>query len=188
MTLLTLLEIIATTAGLTHVYLLTREKIIAWTFGIVTVAIYVYIFFVSKLYSDAILHVFYIFINAFGWYNWARRKGDAPVVQITRLTPSGLGVLAAMVFSGTFAWGWLMDTRTDADFAYFDAFIAVASLAAQFLLTRKKIDNWAIWISVDLVAIPIYLLKGLHVTTALYFVYLVLCISGMIEWKKSMRR
>lgn len=72
--LLTILEIIATVSGLIHVFLLTREKIIAWPFGILTVSVYVYIFFVSRLYSDAILHVFYIGLNSYGWYNWAKRK------------------------------------------------------------------------------------------------------------------
>ncbi|MFQ5448494.1 MAG: nicotinamide riboside transporter PnuC [Saprospiraceae bacterium] len=185
LSLLTILEIIATICGLIHVFLLTREKIIAWPFGIATVTIYVYIFFASRLYSDAILHVCYIAINSYGWYNWARRKENVTEVKISRLRPSGIAILAAIVFAGTLAWGYLMDTNTDASFAYYDAFTTVASFTAQYLLTQKKIDNWAVWIAVDLVAIPIYLLKGLYVTSGLYFVYLLLCISGLIEWRKT---
>ncbi len=184
---LTILEIIATICGLIHVFLLTREKTIAWPFGIATVTIYVYIFFVSKLYSDTILHVCYIAINSYGWYNWTRRKNDVAEVKISRLRLSGIAILAAIVCAGTIAWGYFMDTNTDASFAYYDAFTSVASFSAQYLLTQKKIDNWAVWIAVDLVAIPIYLLKGLYVTSGLYFVYLLLCISGLIEWWKTFK-
>lgn len=185
---LTLLEIIATASGLVHVFLLTREKIIAWPFGIITVTIYVYLFYVSRLYSDAILHVFYIGLNSFGWYNWARRTGNHAEVLITRLKANWTAALTAAIVIGTIGWGYIMDTQTDADFAYFDAFTTVASLFAQYLLTQKKIDNWIIWIAVDMVAIPIYLLKGLYFTSGLYAVYLALCISGFMEWRKLRRQ
>lgn len=181
---LTFLEIVATVSGLIHVFLLTREKIIAWPFGIITVTIYVYLFYVSRLYSDAILHVFYIVLNSFGWYNWAKRTDDHAEVLITRLKTNWTAALAVAIVTGTFGWGYIMDTQTDADFAYFDAFTTVASVFAQYLLTQKKIDNWIIWIAVDLVAIPIYLLKGLYFTSGLYTVYLILCISGFLEWRK----
>lgn len=184
--LLTILEIIATVSGLIHVFLLTREKIIAWPFGILTVSVYVYIFFVSRLYSDAILHVFYIGLNSYGWYNWAKRKGTVAEVAVTRLSRMNLAAVSGVILLGTLAWGRFMDANTDADFAYFDAFTTVASLIAQYLLTQKKIDNWVIWILVDLVAIPIYLLKGLYLTSGLYLVYLLLCISGWLEWRRTM--
>ncbi|TAK31072.1 MAG: nicotinamide riboside transporter PnuC [Saprospiraceae bacterium] len=186
--LLNFLEIIATACGLVHVFLLTREKVIAWPFGIATVSIYVYIFFASRLYSDAILHVCYIFINSYGWYNWARRKDALAEVKISRMRPSEIAILAAIIFAGSIAWGYFMDNNTDADFAYYDAFTTVASLSAQYLLTQKKIENWAVWIVVDLVAIPIYLLKELYVTSGLYFVYLLLCISGLMGWWKTLRQ
>ncbi len=184
--LMTVLEIVATASGLIHVFLLTREKIIAWPFGILTVTLYVYIFYASKLYSDAILHVFYIVLNCFGWYNWARREEEKEEVVIGRLSANLLALLAGTIILGALGWGYVMRTYTNADFAYFDAFITVSSLLAQYLLTQKKIDNWIIWIIVDLVAIPIYLLKGLYFTSGLYVVYLLLCISGFLAWRKTM--
>lgn len=187
MELLTALEWVATICGLIHVFLLTREKIIAWPFGIVTVAIFVYIFYVSKLYSDTILHVFYIFINIYGWYNWSKRKEELSLVKISRLNTNSILILLAIIFFGTLGWGYFMDTQTDASFAYPDAFTTVASLSAQYLLTQKKIENWIIWIAVNLVAMPIYLIKGLHVTSGLYFVYLILAVMGLMEWRRVMR-
>lgn len=184
---LTILEIVATVSGLIHVFLLTREKIIAWPFGILTVALYVYIFYSTRLYSDAILHIFYIALNSFGWYNWARRRGNQEEVVISRLLPSQLALSTGVITVGALCWGYIMFTYTDADFAYFDAFIIVASLLAQYLLTQKKIDNWVMWIIVDLVAIPIYFLKGLYFTSGLYVVYLLLCISGLLTWRSIFR-
>ncbi len=181
------LELIATIAGLIHVYLLTRERLIAWPFGILSVAIYVYIFFVSRLYSDAILHVFYIGLNTYGWFHWMRRDQSSKRLPVTRLSGIHLAMVLGAIFLFTLIWGYVMDTRTDAYFAYFDAFTTVASLIAQFLLTRKKIDNWLIWIAVDLVAIPIYLAKGLYLTSGLYGVYLILCISGWLEWRRAQK-
>ncbi len=182
----TLLEIVATLSGLIHVYLLTREKIIAWPFGIITVTLYVYIFYISRLYSDAILHVFYILLNCFGWYNWARRREDRSETAVERLSSRQIAVLAGVIAMGAVIWGYLMRTHTNADFAYFDAFITVTSLLAQYLLTQKKIENWLLWIAVDLVAIPIYLLKELYYTSGLYVVYLLLCISGLLAWRKTL--
>ncbi len=185
---LTTLEWIATICGLIHVFLLTREKVVAWPFGIVTVAIYVYIFYVSKLYSDTILHVFYIFINSYGWYNWTRRKEEMALVKISRLQPLRLALLIGIIAVGTFAWGYFMASQTDASFPYPDAFTTVASLSAQYLLTQKKLDNWAVWIVVNLVAMPIYFLKGLHVTVGLYAVYLILAVMGLVEWRRLMKK
>lgn len=186
MGLLTILEIIATLSGLIHVYLLTKEKIIAWPFGIVTVGTYIYIFFVSKLYSEAILHVVYLILNIYGWYNWSRRHDNVPDVPITRLSVRGMVLFAAIILAGTVLWGGFMKRNTDASFPYVDAYTTVASLCAQYLLARKKIDNWILWILVDLVAIPMYLLKDLFITSGLYFIYLLLCIHGWLQWRKSL--
>ncbi len=185
--LFTILEVVATVSGLIHVYLLTKEKIIAWPFGILTVSLYAYIFFVSKLYSDAILHVVYFFLNIYGWYNWSRRKGDEPSLPVTRLPLPAIVLVVFIMLGGSGGWGAFMSTHTDADFPYFDAYTTVTSLVAQYLLAKKKLENWVLWILVDLVAIPIYILKGLLFTAGLYFVYLLLSTSGLISWYRAMR-
>lgn len=181
-----ILEAIATISGLIHVYLLTKEKVIAWPFGILSVAVYVYIFFVAKLYSDALLHIVYCGLNVYGWIRWSRRSGNDLELAVSRLSKAGIAIAALLIIAGSIAWGTLMDTQTDADFPYFDAYTTVASLCAQYLLAKKKIDNWIIWILVDVVAMPIYFAKGLYLTSALYFVYLLLCISGFLQWRKSL--
>lgn len=188
MEILTALEWIATVSGLVHVYLLTREKVVAWPFGVVTVALYAYIFFVSKLYSDAILHLAYIFINGYGWYNWSKRQAETDLVKISRLDAKGTVFLVVVILLGSWVWGYLMATQTDASFPYADAFTTVASLCAQYLLTKKKLENWTVWIAINLVAMPVYFLKGLYVTVGLYAAYLVLAVMGLMLWQRINRR
>ena len=186
MELITFLEIIGTITGILHLWLLTRQNIIAWPIGIICVSIFLYIFYDAKLYSDSILQICYIGLNLFGWYNWSRRKEELDFVKVTRLAKKHWALVIGIILSGTFLWGWFMTSKTDADFPYIDAFTTVASLTAQYLLTQKKIGNWVIWIVVNLVSIPLYLYKGLTITAGLFCVYLTMCILGYIEWKKEL--
>ncbi len=189
-----IIELVATVFGLINVYLLTRQNIWAWPAGIIMVSLYVYIFYVSRLYSDFILNIIYVVLNVYGWWYWTR-KSRRPIlseeeeekeVPVTRMSPGSKMAWGVLIVAGTALWGYLMDINTDADFAYFDAFTTVASLSAQYLLARKKLENWIIWIVVDLVAVNIYYLKGLYFTSALYGVFLALCVLGFVEWKRSM--
>ncbi len=184
---MTIMEWVATGFGIVCVWLMARQNIWGWPAGIVTTAIYSWIFLESKLYSDAILNVIYVLLNVYGWWYWLTRRDEAqhelPVTTLAQMARVGWG---AFILAGAAAWGWFMATHTDADFPYFDAFTTVASLVAQYLMARKKLENWIIWIIVDVVAIQIYYLKGLYVTSFLFVVYLGLSIKGWIDWKRSM--
>lgn len=91
-----------------------------------------------------------------------------------------------VIISAFLVWGVVMNKYTDADYPFPDAFTTVASLVAQYLLARKKIENWIIWIIVDLVAINIYFLKELYFTSGLYLVFLILCVIGWKKWRSDM--
>ena len=185
-TVLQIIEFIAVVSGMTHVYLLTREKIIAWPFGLLSVGLYIFIFAESRLYSDMILHAIYVILNIYGWWNWANKGPEEDQLPVTRLTRTEAAAWSGFILVGFIVWGSVMKANTNADFPYPDAFTTVASLVAQFLLARKKLDNWIIWIIVDIVAINIYMLKGLYLTSGLYAVYLFLCIKGLRDWRRSM--
>ncbi|MDH3651022.1 MAG: nicotinamide riboside transporter PnuC [Saprospiraceae bacterium] len=180
------MEIVAVVFGLLNVYLLTKQNIWAWPCGLVMVTLYAFIFFDAKLYSDFILHLVYIILNVYGWFYWLRggsREDNLPVtIMNTRQRVSWL----ISMFIGFLLWGFFMSTTTDADYPYPDAFTTVLSLVAQYLLARKKLENWILWITVDLVAINLYLLKSLYFTSGLYFCFLILCLYGIRSWKKSM--
>lgn len=182
---MTELEIIATITGIASVSLQAKEKIIAWPFAIISVSILAYIFFFEKLYSDLGLHVIYIILNIYGWIVWSQKK-DTQTVSPTKLL-SNRGVMYSVITTvlGCGILGYLMSTYTDADLPFFDAFTTSGSLVAQYLLAKKYLQNWWLWIIVDLVAIPLYIYKGLWIITGLFVVYLLICIWGYISWNRG---
>lgn len=184
MELIQILEYIAVATGIIHVFLLTRGKVLAWPFGLISVGLYIYIFFLNRLYSDTFLHVVYVLLNIYGWWNWVRHRDAGAAVEVKRLESGQRILWPVLIVLGAFFWGYGMQQNTDASFPYGDAFTTVASLVAQYLLARRKLENWMIWIIVDVVAINIYLLKGLYPTSGLYGVYLILSISGWLQWRR----
>ncbi len=181
---MTELEIIATITGIAAVALQAKEKIIAWPFAIVSVSILAYTFYFQKLYSDFGLHVIYIILNIYGWILWTQKKEKNSVTLTRVLSKTGLTYSALITVVGCFILGYLMSSYTDADLPFLDAFTTSGSLVAQYLLAKKYLQNWWLWIIVDLVAIPMYIYKELYVVAFLFVVFLVLSIWGYINWKK----
>lgn len=182
------LQLIATVTGILCVYLQTREKILAWPFGIISVTISVYIFLQSGLYSDVILHLVYVVLNIYGWWHWhAARQSEALPAPINILSKNGRYVWSIVILIGTIALGTVMRHYTDASVPYFDAFTTVGSLVAQYLLAKKVLQNWSLWILVDVVAVNVYIYKELYIIAFLFFVYLVLCVKGHLDWKRQFK-
>ena len=182
------LEIIATVLGLANIVLLVRRNIWNYPFGLAMVALYAHIFFREKLYSDALLQLFFFVIQLYGWWAWWRVGGGEHKVDVVRLTGPARVAWIVMITLLSLAWGTMMHTYTDASFPWWDASIAVASIAAQILLARRCIENWVLWIAVDAGAIPLYLIKGLPLTAGLYFTFLALCVLGLGEWAMAERK
>lgn len=183
----TIVEWIAAATGLINVYLLTRQSIWSWPAGLLTVLLYAFVFFHNHLYSDVVLHSIYVLLNIYGWYKWAGKTDSGPEnLFVSKLTGNQIIALGAIIVPGFLIWGYLIGKNTTAVYVYPDAFVLVTSLCAQYLLAVKKLENWILWILVDIVAIVIYFLKGLYVTSGLYAIYLLICISGYIEWNKSL--
>jgi nicotinamide mononucleotide transporter len=150
------------------------------------VFLYIFIFYQVKLYSDMILHVIYVVMQIYGWYHWLHGGKNRGTLPVSTLTYRARLVWPFAAIVGTAAWGYLMATFTDASVPYGDAFTTVASLIAQWLMARKRLESWLFWISVDVVAIGIYWYKGLHLTSGLYAVFLVLATIGLFAWRRSL--
>ena len=181
------IEIFAAICGLVAVWLTTRQHILTWPIGLVQVVLYVFIFYNAKLYSDMVLHVVYIGLQLFGWYNWLHGGTDRGELKVSRMTTTQRTTTVTSIICITCIWGYLMGRYTDAHMVYPDAFIAVTSLASQWFLTKKKLESWYGWILVDVVAVIVYVMKDLTVTAILYAVFLVLAVSGASQWKRSLR-
>ncbi|MBU2552384.1 MAG: nicotinamide riboside transporter PnuC [Proteobacteria bacterium] len=183
---MTPIEITAAVFGFVCVWLTVRQNVWCWPTGLVQVLLYIGVFHQARLYSDMLLHVIYVFMQVFGWYNWLYGGRGRSRLPVSRLTPRGLLAWTAASAAGTAALGAFMSSLTDADLPYWDAATTVLSLTAQWLMAKKILESWMFWIIVDLLAIGIYGVKGLYPTTVLYGAFLVLATTGFLAWMKDL--
>lgn len=179
------LEVIAVILGIINVTLVVQRNIWNYPFALVMVAIYARIFFDAKLYSDALLQLFFFAVNIYGWWYWARGNARMGEVRVEIMSTSARVTLAIGLVIVIALWGWTMRTYTDASLPWWDAAIAMMSVAAQILMSRRYLENWALWIAVDVIAVGLYWVKELHLTSALYVVFLALSIWGQEEWMNA---
>lgn len=183
-------EITGTVLGIIGVWLMIRQNIWGWPIGLVQVAVYAWVFFDAKLYSDTLLQLVFFAIQAYGWWHWLRTPHEAAqsTAPVTRLA---WRVLVLWLLGGailTAGWGWLMHATTDAALPWWDAFILVFSLIAQWWQARKLLENWPAWVVIDTVAIGIYWAKDLRLTSGLYVIFWLLALWGWREWRRTMAR
>ncbi|WP_158972063.1 nicotinamide riboside transporter PnuC [Paraglaciecola sp. L3A3] len=179
-------EWIATVAGFLCVYLIIKRSIWCFAFGLIQVCIYSWIFYDVKLYSDMALHIFYIGFQFYGWWIWRHSQDQTGHIQVQPGSVKEYTLWITTIIGSSLLLGTMMASQTDADFPYPDAFTTCASLAAQWLLSHKKLLNWSLWILVDIVAIIIYWQKGLYPTSILYLCFLILAIIGQWQWYKNL--
>ncbi len=181
------IEWLAALLGVICVTLVVRRSIWNYAFGVASTALYGSVFFDAKLYSDAMLQLFFVMVNGYGWFNWRRAQADLGDVVIEMLSARARARGLAGVAAVTIGWGWLMHSVTDAAHPWIDGGVAIISVAAQLLMARRKLETWVLWIVVDIVAIPLFASRGLWVTSGLYALYLILSVIGLIGWRRALR-
>ncbi len=180
------LEIAGVLTGVVCVWLNSRENILGWPIGLINVSIYFFIFYSSKLYSDMGLQVVYFITGIYGWYNWSLNKHqETGLKPISRISSTGWLISVVCILFFAAITGYLLSQNTDASVPYIDSLCVGASLIAQFLLARKVLENWLIWIAVNVVYIGLFVYKELYLTAGLYAVFIAIAISGFITWRKS---
>ncbi len=179
------IEIVAALLGLANVALVVRRSLWNYPFGLAMVALYAFVFFDAKLYSDALLQIFFFAVQLYGWWNWNRSRAEAGEVRVERLDERARLAWLAGCVAAAVGWGALMHCFTDAAFPWWDGTIAVLSVAAQILQSRRKLESWVLWIAVDMLAIGLFAAKDLWVTAVLYAVFLALSVWGLIGWTRA---
>ncbi|MBA3732962.1 nicotinamide mononucleotide transporter [Patescibacteria group bacterium] len=179
-----LTEMLGFVTGGWTVWLTVKENIWNWPIGILNSIFFLILFLKARLFADSGLQVVYVVFGFLGWYWWlygGKDKTELPVQNVTKRTAFILAFL-------TLAFTWIMTIylRKISDVSPFlDALTTVLSLVAQYLLTKKYIENWYIWITADVIYIYLYAYKNLYLTSILYFIFLCMCIQGVLEWKRS---
>lgn len=174
--------------GILCVWLAAKNNIYSWPIAIVSVIIYIFIFFESKLYADMGLQFYFFFMNVYGWYFWSKNRNNPeesrPISLISK-REIYLSIAGVIVF--TLLLGFLLEKNTDAHLPFIDSFCTACSLVAQVFLARKVIQNWLIWIFVDIVYVGVYISKDLYATAFMYALYVYIALVGYLDWRKIYR-
>jgi nicotinamide mononucleotide transporter len=181
---MSVLEITAVLLGIANILLIIRRSVWNFPVAIVMVTLYFVIFRDAKLYSDAGLQIFFAAVNLYGWWNWTRNKEESGIIVVRRMPALGYAFWIIGSIAAIWVWGAIMHAETDATYPYWDASVAILSMAGQILMARRFVENWHFWIVVNLISIPLYALKELYLTAGLYSLFLVLAVVGLVAWRK----
>ena len=183
------IEALGFATGIASVWLFARQHLAAWPVGIVTSLCWLVLFLQSGLYADSGLQVFYVAVSVYGWWHWIRgRPASQEELPVTRTPPRLTLALIGVTISGTLMLGVFLDRATDSTVPVPDAATTVLSLAAYFLLARKHIENWPIWIlGVNIPYLVLYVYKGLVLTAVLQPLFIALSIRGWWNWQRDLR-
>jgi nicotinamide mononucleotide transporter len=183
-----LLEVFAVAFGLVSVYLSTRENIWSWPTAIINVGLYALLFFRERLYADMGLQVVYLILSLYGWYEWLYGGENRTALHVSRTTLRTALLVTVLGVAGSVALGTLLRRLTNAALPYLDSTLSVFSLIAQWMMTRKMLENWALWLLLDIVYVGMFIfLKHLYFTAFQYAVFLVLAVIGYAQWLRSYR-
>jgi nicotinamide mononucleotide transporter len=179
------IEAVAFVSGIVNVYLITRCSLWNWFFGIATVSLYAIIFFNTQLYADMGLQGVFLFFQFYGLYQWcygSREKKPIAMQIINHSTCFSLALVAVVLFAGI---SFILKHNTDSTTVYADAAITTLSLIAQWMMSKKYLHHWILWIVIDSLSIGLYISKSLYLTALLYSVFMLLCIKGYYQWRET---
>jgi nicotinamide mononucleotide transporter len=181
----TWVELVAFVLSLAMVLCNIRVNVLAWPLAIAASLLYFLLFWDSRLYGEASLQLFFVIVALWGWWQWLRgRMADGAALRVRSLSPRArLGLLAAVLL----AWpllGSLLRHATDSDVPWWDALPTTGSLAGQWLLGRKYVENWPVWVAVNAVSVGLFAWKGLWLTVLLYGLFLLMALWGWRAWQR----
>ena len=182
-------ELLGAILGLFYIFFSIRQHILTWPIGLLTSVFYVIIFFQSGFYADMGLQVYYVIISIYGWYFWlkGKRPDNSEKIPVKRcrniLWLKIIGVTALIFFIILF----ILKNFTNSTVPVMDSLTTAFSITATWMLARKYIEHWIIWIFVDIVSAGLYIYKNLWPTVILFLVYTVMAFLGFIEWKKDLK-
>ena len=179
------LELISFLLSVATVWLNIRQSHWAWLFAIISSATYGLVFYGSRLYGDMGLQLVFITVSFWGWYQWLHGDDSHGQLPVTTLDTRGRWIAVAGWAGGFLLLAWFLKTYTDTDVPHSDGFLTAGSLVGQLLLSRKKVENWHVWIIVDVLYVALYLHKHLILTAILYAVFVGMAVIGLRAWQQS---
>jgi nicotinamide mononucleotide transporter len=183
------IELLGAILGILYIIFSIRQNILTWPTGLLTSILYTVVFFKSGVYAAMSLQVYYIFISIYGWFFWLKGKNTnyksgVPVQFVKTSLWIKIGVISILIY---FIILFILINYSDSNIPYLDTLTTSLSIVATWMLAKKYIEQWIIWIFVDLVSSGLYIYKNLWPTVVLFIVYTVMAFLGYIEWKKDIK-
>jgi nicotinamide mononucleotide transporter len=189
------LEFTAVIFGLGAVFLAAHSNILTWPTGFVNIIASFIIYYEVALYSDMFLQIYFFATGIYGWYYWHQQKGTLQPISLLSSNSRWIFTLLIAIFTILICLfisklhSWLPQTfKTEAAYPYADTFIAVLSIAANYLMAKRILENWLLWILVNCIAIYLYYTKGIKFIAFEYLIFLLLAIMGAWNWHKEWKR
>ena len=184
------LELIAIIFGLLSVWFAKKDNIWVFPTGIISTAIYVYLLWKWNLLGDMMVNFYYVVMSVYGWYHWTRKKGAVVEFPISTMTAYEKKV-SIVLFIGTVVFVIAVYTFFD-KFTHWtscvDTLVTGIFFVGMWLMARRKIENWILWIVGDIISIPMYFVKGYSFTSIQYLIFTIIAIFGYLEWKKTLQQ
>ena len=181
------IELAGSVLSIIYLYLSIKQRVSLWIFGFLCSLLYVVVFFQSKFYADMSLQFYYLGVSVLGWISWKAGKPEnrkeLPVKRTTPLSGAIILVIALVLY---FLYYFILSEYTDSPLPKADAFTTALSIVATWMLARKMIEHWWLWIIVDSVSAGLYFYKALYPTAILFVIYTIMAIIGYRQWKKSL--
>jgi nicotinamide mononucleotide transporter len=182
---MSLTEVLGVATGAACVLLAIREIVWTWPVGLANNIFFFVLFWRAKLYADSSLQVVYMAISLYGWWNWLYGGKNHRPLQVHHASLSGLAGYGLIALCSTAILYWLLRRFTPSTVPLADGLTTALFLTAQYMMSRKLVENWWFWIVGDVLVIGLYIYKHLYFTTLLYMLFLGLCVAGLVEWRKS---
>ncbi len=179
-------EVLATAFGLIYLYFSVKQYILLWFFGLLTSALYIYVYFSSRFYADMSLQIYYVIISLYGWFYWSKGGQNHSILNVSRASYKTLTACLIISMVLWYAIFYVLQF-TNTDVPVGDAFTTATAIVATWMLARKFIENWLFWIVIDFVSLILYIQKGLWATSVLFAVYTIVAVIGYFEWKRNMK-
>lgn len=179
------LELVSFVLAVITVWLNIAQNHWAWLFSILSSLLYAAVFADARLYGDAGLQFVFVAVSVWGWYQWLRGGEQHRPLQVSALAARGWLLMALAWLAGWAVLSWFLQRYTDTDVPHMDGFLTAGSLVGQFLLSRKKVENWLVWIAVDVLYVGLYVYKHLTLTAMLYALFVLMAAAGWRSWRRT---
>ncbi len=180
------IEFLGTILSVIYLYLSIKQRIGLWVFGFLCSLLYVIVFFQAKFYADMSLQFYYLAVSVYGWFSWkGKSENSEPTLAISKTNLKSGIVLLFIAVAIYFLYFYVLSKFTDSPLPRADSFTTALSIVATWMLARKKLEHWLLWIIVDSVSAGLYIYKGLYITSILFGIYTIMAVVGYYQWRKS---